>query len=191
MACCSYWFYFQKFLSNYKRKSSIGRKYASAIDTIRSEGMGWLKTTETFNVPQATLSSWCQGKNKVAKEAKTDVEETVVQQAYSRLGVWSFWTLSSWCSEVIIWCGWTKEWIWSTDSVRLISLRRPEPTSAVCAEAFIRPEMNVIFFGCWSSRKWKHFIRKDWWYGRISSDSSSETSQKVACRGKKKKKLAL
>jgi hypothetical protein len=40
----------------------------------------WLKTTKTFNVPQATSRSECQGKSKVAKEAKTDVEETVVQR---------------------------------------------------------------------------------------------------------------
>jgi hypothetical protein len=32
----------------------------------------------------------------------------------------------------------------STDSVRLISFRLPDPTSAARAEAFIQSEMNVI-----------------------------------------------
>lgn len=58
-------------VSNYSRKTNrqkwSEKDMCDAILAIGNKEMGWLKASQQFNVPQATLRRHCQNKNKIAK----------------------------------------------------------------------------------------------------------------------------
>jgi hypothetical protein len=66
--------FFQKMVYNYKITRQLWREenMARVIDAIKDKEKGWLKTTTTFNVIQATLRRRCQGRNIHYKVATTN-----------------------------------------------------------------------------------------------------------------------